>query len=69
MDSSNEHARPHTVAAPTAAASDRAIADARRLFDRTLCGWASDLLAVRAEGLSGYSWSAEHAELVWNRAA
>ena len=69
MDGTHAPAQARAITPPTAAMSQRAMAEARRLFARTLSGWASDLLVVRADGLSGFTWTAEHTEHRWNRAA
>lgn len=44
--------------APTPLQAQRAVADARRLFNRGLANWASDLLLLRQSGLRYPRWRA-----------
>jgi hypothetical protein len=46
-----------TTLRPSAAESARALDETRRLFVRTLAGWASDLLTLRRNGADRASWT------------
>lgn len=49
-----------TITPPTPAEALRAVAEARRLFMRTLGSWASDMLRLNREGLAPGAHHAPH---------
>ena len=62
------HHKPELTLACTDPQSDVALRQARRLFERTLCGWTCDLLSLRRKGLNQTSWRAASTR-AWPKAA
>ncbi|MHC4946778.1 MAG: hypothetical protein ACYTG1_00740 [Planctomycetota bacterium] len=64
-------ARPSSsrLAVPTRARANEVMTDARRVFLRTLTGWASDTLTARHLGLARCAWRQGHADHRFSRAA
>ena len=54
---------------PAAADAERAVTEARRLFQRTLAAWVVDLLALRRAGLDQPVWNAARRARNWREAA
>jgi hypothetical protein len=55
----------HSVDLPDPLVAGHLVAEARRLFGRTLAGWASDQLGLRHRGLHAATWRAEPAGADW----
>lgn len=55
--------------APTPLQAQRAVADARRLFNRELANWTSELLLLRQSGLRYPCWRANDRSSDLNQAA
>jgi hypothetical protein len=49
--------------------SNVALRNARQIFERTLCGWTSDLLSLRRKGLNQTSWRTAGSARAWPKAA
>ncbi|MHC5002355.1 MAG: hypothetical protein ACYTJ0_04460 [Planctomycetota bacterium] len=45
------------IEVPTDLQAQRAVAEARRQFQRTLASWASDLLVLRRRGITRPAWT------------
>ena len=54
---------------PSGAEAAQAVQEARRLFARTLSGWASDVLRLRRLGLHRPAWSTPDSAARWSKAA
>ena len=54
------------LAVPTTAEADRALQDARRVWERTLPIWASDCLILQARGLRDPKWTPFATPDLWN---
>ena len=54
---------------PSRDEADRAVARARLLFGRTLACWASDMLALRRDGMIRQTYSPRQDQTAWWRAA
>jgi hypothetical protein len=54
---------------PTPIESERAVQQARSLFQRTLSIWACDLLSLRKAGLDTPGWIATPVDSQWSEAA
>ncbi|MAD20545.1 MAG: hypothetical protein CMJ52_10360 [Planctomycetaceae bacterium] len=51
---------------------DPSVAETKRMFDRVLASWASDLLLLRRQGLTAPGWRVrveDDDETTWRRAA
>ena len=54
---------------PTPAEVQRAVDQARSLFQRTLSAWVCDLLTLRRAGLPSPGWTSTTPEFQWSEAA
>lgn len=54
---------------PTADEAALAVDQARRMFNRTLACWASDMLGARRAGVTRIGWQPRDRNSVWRQAA
>jgi hypothetical protein len=57
------------VHVPTADEAAQAVDQTRRMFNRTLACWASDMLGARRAGVTRIGWQPGRPTAVWRQAA
>lgn len=58
MFKADAHPLPISLPGPSPAQCERQVLESRRLFQRTLASWASDLLILRSRGMRMPVWNA-----------